>query len=48
MARLFMLLGALVVGALVFFPHEVEMALIQAKLMIQQLAVGAAGYYGTR
>ena len=46
MARLLVLLAAAVVGVLVFFPHEVQMAMVYARQMIDQIAVGAAGYYG--
>jgi hypothetical protein len=48
MARFFLLLAGLVVGVLLFFPDEVETALMYAKQMIEQLAIGAAGYYGAR
>jgi hypothetical protein len=47
-ARFFLLLAGLVVAVLLFFPDEVETALMYAKQMIEQLAVGAAGYYGAR
>ena len=46
MARLLVLVGVVVVGVLVFFPHEVETAMLYARQMIDQIAAGAAGYYG--
>jgi hypothetical protein len=45
-ARLFILLGAAIVGVLVFFPNEVAMAVQTGRDMIAQMAVAAAGYYG--
>jgi len=45
-ARLFILLGAAIVGVLVFFPNEVAMAVQTGRDMIAKMAVAAAGYYG--
>jgi hypothetical protein len=44
--RLFILLGAAVVGVLVFFPNEVALAMQTARDMIARMATAAAGYYG--
>jgi hypothetical protein len=47
MARLFLFLGAAILVVLVFFPDEVASLVATASQIIGQLAVGAAGYYGT-
>lgn len=46
MVRLVLVLAALVVGVLVFFPDEVATAQLYASQMIEQMAIAAAGYYG--
>lgn len=46
MVRLFVVLAALVVGVLVFFPDEVATAQLYARQVIEQMAIAAAGYYG--
>jgi hypothetical protein len=46
MLRLLVFLAALVIAVLVFFPDEVETALLYGRQMIERMAVAAAGYYG--